>query len=332
MTFDQIISDLQKKIYYPVYFITGDEPYYIDEISSFIENNVLGDTEKEFNQTVVYGKDTDAASVMSYAKRFPMMSNYQLVIVKEAQDINKIEEIAPYIQNPLKSTILVLCYKYKKFDKRKSLARSIIKTGVYFESKKLYENQISAWINEYLGKKDYSITPKANLLLSQYLGTNLSKITNEISKLYINIPPNTQINEDHIEKNIGISKDFNVFELQKALGSRDIYKANQIINYFSANLKENPVVKVVSILYGFFSKILIYHHLKNKSRNEVASALSINPFFVNDFQVGARNYNINKLSKIISCLREYDLKSKGVESISTSDGDLFKEMIYKILH
>ena len=332
MTFDQIISDLQKKIYYPVYFLTGEEPYYIDEISSFIENNVLGDTEKEFNQTVIYGKDTDAASVMSYAKRFPMMSNYQLVIVKEAQDINKIEELAPYIQNPLKSTILVLCYKYKKFDKRKSLAKNIIKTGVFFESKKLYENQIFAWINEYLRKKDYSITPKANLLLSQYLGTDLSKITNEISKLYINIPPKTQINEDHIEKNIGIRKDFNIFELQIALGSKDIYKANQIINYFAANLKENPVVKVISILYGFFSKTLIYHYLKNKSRNEVASALSINPFFVNDYQIAAKNYNIKKLSKIISSIREYDMKSKGVENISTSDGDLFKEMIYKILH
>ena len=203
---------------------------------------------------------------------------------------------------------------------------------MFFESKKLYENQIFAWINEYLRKKDYSITPKANLLLSQYLGTDLSKITNEISKLYINIPPKTQINEDHIEKNIGISKDFNIFELQIALGSKDIYKANQIINYFAANLKENPVVKVISILYGFFSKTLIYHYLKNKSRNEVASALSINPFFVNDYQIAAKNYNIKKLSKIISSIREYDMKSKGVENISTSDGDLFKEMIYKILH
>ena len=332
MTFDQIISDLQKKIYYPVYFLTGEEPYYIDEISSFIENKILVNTEKEFNQTIVYGKETDVASIISYAKRFPMMSNYQLVIIKEAQDVNKIEELAPYVQSPLKSTILVLCYKYKKFDKRKSLAKKISQIGVFFDSKKLYENQISAWINEYLRKQDYTITPKGNLLLSQYLGTDLSKITNEISKLFINIPPKTQINEDHIEKNIGISKDFNVFELQKALGSRDILKANQIINYFASNLKENPIVKVISILYGFFSKILIYHHLKNKSKNEIASALSINPFFVNDFQVGARNYSITKLSKIISCLREYDLKSKGVENISTSDGDLFKEMIYKILH
>ena len=332
MTFDQIISDLQKKIYYPVYFLSGEEPYYIDEISSFIENNILPESEKGFNQTVIYGKDSDVESIMSYAKRFPMMSNYQLVIVKEAQDVNNIEELAPYIQNPLKSTILVLCYKYKKFDKRKSLAKNIIKTGVFFESKKLYENQISGWINEYLRKQDYTITTKANLLLSQYLGTDLSKITNEIGKLCINVPKKTQINEDHIEKNIGISKDFNVFELQKALGSRDIYKANQIINYFAANLKENPIVKVVSILYGFFSKIMLYHYLKNKSRNEVASALSINPFFVNDFQIGARNYNIKKLAKVISCLREYDLKSKGVESISTSDGDLYKEMIYKILH
>jgi len=332
MTFDQIISDLQKKIYYPVYFLTGDEPYYIDEISSFIENNILDDNEKEFNQTVIYGKDSDVASIFSYAKRFPMMSNYQLVIVKEAQDIDKIEELVSYIKKPLKSTILVFCYKYKKFDKRKAFAQSIKKTGVYFESKKLYENQISAWINEYLRKQDYSITPKANLLLSQYIGTDLSKITNEIGKLFINVPPKTQINEDHIEKNIGISKDYNIFELQKALGRKDVFKANQIINYFSANLKENPAVKVISILYGYFSKILLYHYLKNKSRNEIASALSINPFFISDYQIGAKNYNINKLSKIISLLREYDLKSKGVENISTSDGNLYKELIYKILH
>jgi DNA polymerase-3 subunit delta len=332
MNFEQIIGDLKNKIYYPVYFIAGEEPYYIDEISDYIEGNVLTDIEKEFNQTVIYGRETDVQAIISYAKRYPMMANYQVVIVKEAQDVQKIEELISYLENPLDSTLLVINYKYKKIDKRKSFFKQIDKKGVLFESKKLYDNQIAGWINSYVRERGYDITPKASAMLTEFLGADLSKVVNEISKLILNIPDKATINDELVERNIGISKDFNIFELQNAIGTRNILKANQIANYFAANPKENPLVKTITILFGYFSKLMIYHQLKDKSRNNAASALSINPFFVKDYQVASRNYNFQKLTKIISYLKEYDLKSKGVNNISTTDGELLKELLFKILH
>lgn len=332
MKFDQIITDLKNKNYQPLYLLAGEEAFFIDEISNYIEENVLDEGEKEFNQTVVYGKDTDVASIIGYAKRFPMMSNYQVVIVKEAQSIKNLDELIPYIEQPLKSTLLVICYKYKKIDKRKALVKKVDKLGVFFESNKLYENKIPEWINQQLIKNNYTIQPKAAVILTEFLGTDLSKISNEINKLMINLPTGSDISPSHIEENIGISKDFNVFELQSALGKKNIYKANQIINYFASNQKDNPLIKVVGILYSFFSKILIYHHLIDKNRNSVASALSVNPFFVQDYQIAARNYSADKLNRIISSLKEYDLKSKGVNNASATDGELMKELIFKILH
>jgi len=336
VTFEQIISDLKKKIYYPVYLLTGEESYYIDRISDFIENNVLTEEEKEFNQSIIYGRDVDVPTIISYAKRFPMMSNYQVVIVKEAQDLDKpkpkMEELVSYVENPLSSTILVLNYKYKKVDKRKKFAKLIAKKGVFFESKKLYDNQVQSWITNYIQNKNLKITPKASALLAEYLGTDLGKIANEVGKLTINLKEGEEINDILIEKNIGISKDYNIFELQKALAQRDIVKANRIANYFAANPKDNPIVKTIIILYNYFSSILLYHRLKDKSRNNVAAKLGINPFFVKDYEIAARNYNIAKVVKIISYLREYDLKSKGVDNISATDGELLKELLFKILH
>jgi len=332
MTFDQIINDLKNKIYYPVYFLSGEEPYYIDLITDYIEKNVLSEEEKEFNQTILYGKDVDAHLIASSAKRFPMMSNYQVVIVKEAQDVKKLDELQPYIENPLESTILVLCYKYKKLDKRKVFTKTIQKKGVFYESQKLYENKVPEWIRNYLNDKGYQITLKASVLISEHLGTDLERIVNEISKLTINIPEKTEITEEHVEANIGISKDYNIFELQKALGKKDISKANMIVNYFAANEKDNPIVKVVAILNGFFVKTMIFHQLKNKSKNSVATALSVHPFFVQDYQIAARSYNMKKLAAIISYLREYDLKAKGVDNVSVKDGELLKELVFKILH
>lgn len=332
MNFDQILSDLKNKIYYPVYFLAGEESYYIDEISDYIEEHVLTDVEKEFNQTVIYGRETDVLSIISNAKRYPMMANYQVVIVKEAQDIKDIDDLLPYIENPLDSTLLVINYKYKKIDKRKSFYKQVAKKGVLFESKKLYDNKIAGWINNYVKEKGYEITPKACVMLTEYLGSNLSKVVNEISKLILNVPENATINDELVERNIGISKDFNIFELQNAIGTKNILKANQIANYFAANSKENPLIKTVSILYGYFTKLMIFHQLTDKSRNNVASALSVNPFFVQDYQVAARNYSLQKLIKIIDLLKEYDLKTKGVNNISTSDGELLKELLFKILH
>ncbi|MCD4729302.1 MAG: DNA polymerase III subunit delta [Bacteroidales bacterium] len=332
MNFEQILNDLKNKIYYPAYFLAGEESYYIDQISDYIEDNVLTDVEKEFNQTVIYGRETDVQSIISNAKRYPMMANYQVVIVKEAQEIKNIDELLPYIENPLDSTLLVINYKYKKIDKRKSFFKQIGKKGVLFESKKLYDNQIAGWINSYVRERGYDITPKASAMLTEFLGTDLSKVVNEITKLILNVPEKATINDELVERNIGISKDFNIFELQNAIGGRNILKANQIGNYFAANPKDNPLVKTTTILFGFFSRLMIYHQLKDKSRNSVASALSINPFFVKDYQMATKNYNLQKLSGIISLLKEYDLKSKGVNNISTTDGELLKELLFKILH
>jgi len=334
ISFENILLNLKNKIYSPVYFLFGEEPYFIDVISDFIEENVLSDVEKEFNQTIIYGKDIDVPTLISFARRFPMMSNYQIIIVKEAQDLNKIEELEPYILNAMESTLLVLCYKYEKFDRRKSFCKSIEKKGILFESARIYDNKIPDWIADYVRKQNYSISTKACFLLAEFLGNDISKIVNEISKLIINIPAKQEITEEYIEKNIGISKDYNVFELQKALGKKDVLKSNQIINYFAANPRENPLVKVIPLLFSYFSKILIYHHLADKSRNNVASALSINPFFVGDYQQAATNYSSSKIISIISILREYDLKAKGVDSSGTSfsDGELLKELIFKVLH
>ncbi|MFZ4521312.1 MAG: DNA polymerase III subunit delta [Bacteroidales bacterium] len=332
ISFDNLMGDLKNQIYHPVYLLHGEESYFIDMVSDYIEQHVLSDLEKEFNQTIAYGKDSNVFNLMSYAKRFPMMANYQVLIVKEAQDLDKIEDFQTYVEHPLTSTILVLCYKYGKLDKRKGLYKAIEKHGIAFESAKLYDNKIPEWINDYLHQRKYAITPKAAALLTEFLGADLGKIVNEIQKLLINIPPGTEINETYVEKNIGISKDFNVFELQKALARKDVLKANQIILYFAANLRENPLVKVIPILSAYFSKVLAFHYLADKSKNSVAAALGVNPFFVADYQQAAKTFPVGKTIAIISYLREYDLKAKGVDNVSAGDGELMKELIFKILH
>jgi len=332
MTYEQIIQNIQNKIYQPVYFLSGDEPFFIDQISEMIEKSVLTDSEKEFNQTILYGRETDVPNIVSYAKRFPMMSNHQVLIVKEAQNLDKIEELDTYAKQPLDSTILVICYKYKKFDQRKALAKTVKKTGIFFESKKLYDNQIPQWIMEHMQVSGYKITPKATALLNEFLGNDLSKISNEMGKIRINVPAETTITDAVIEEYIGISKDYNVFELQKALGNKDIVKANRIINHFAANQKENPLVKVVGFLFAFFNKVMIYHQTTNKSKKVVAAALGVHPYFVRDYQQASVKYSLRKLIHIISLLREYDMKAKGVGNHTSTDGDLMKELIFKILH
>jgi DNA polymerase III subunit delta len=332
ISFDHLMQDLRNKIYYPVYLLHGEESYFIDEISGFIEENVLDEQEKEFNQTIVYGKDSNVSNLIGYAKRFPMMANYQVIIIKEAQDLDKLDDFQPYVENPLKSTLLVFCYKYGKLDKRKGLYKSIEKSGIAFESARFYDHKIPDWIHEYLGRHNCTISQKAAFLLTEFWGNDLSKVANELDKLLINATAGSEITEEYVEKNIGISKDFNVFELQKAIGKKEVFKANQIVRYFAANPRENPLVKVIPILYSFFSKILLFHYLPDKSRNSVASSLSVNPFFIPDYQIAAKNYPLRKLITIIGILREYDLKAKGVESTALPDGELMKELIFKILH
>jgi DNA polymerase-3 subunit delta len=333
MKLEEILTDLKNKIYKPVYLLHGEEEYYIDIITDYIAKNILGEADKEFNQTVLYGKDVNSGVIIDTAKRFPMMSNYQVVIVKEAQVLRDLDELARYVEKPVETTILVICHKHKAYDSRKALAKGVKKNGVLFKSDRLYDNKIPAWINSQIKTEGYSITPEGARLLTGSLGSDLTKIKMELDKLILNLKPGEVINEDIIEKNIGISKDFNVFELQKAMGSGDTYKANLIVMHFAANQKTNPFVLTTTLLYQFFAKILIFHSLKDKSKdNSVAAELSVNPFFVKDYRSAAKRFSLARTIHAISLLREYDLKSKGVNNASDTHGELLKEMVFKMMH
>jgi DNA polymerase-3 subunit delta len=338
MTAPEIIKDLKNRKFKPVYLLHGDEPYFIDQISNYIEHKLLSDTEKGFNQTVLYGKDTDAMTAINAAKRYPMMSDYQVVMVKEAQDMKwgkddddkkHINPILSYLENPLPSTILVFCYKYGKFDKRKKTYKAIDKNGQIFESAPLYDSKIPAWIEGYITDRKYKISPQASAMLSEYLGNDLSKIANELDKLMLNISQGEEISLKQIQDNIGISKEYNVFELQSAITRKDAFKVNQIVNYFEANQKANPIVLVLGNLNNFFSKVLAYHYVKDKSN--AGREIGVSPYFLKDYEQAARNYNLGKTFQVISLLREYDVKSKGVES-NAGPGALLKELMFKILH
>ena len=333
MDFDVIIQNLKKKIIHPIYLLQGEEPYYIDEISDYIEKNVLTDAEKGFNQTVFYGKDSNALTIAESCLRFPMMAQRQVIIVKEAQSLAKIEIFASYAEKPLVSTVLVLNHKYKNLDSRTKLAKAIKKNGVVFTSEKLKDYKLPGWIENYLSKREYSITPQAAQLLSSYLGADLGKVANELNKLIVAVKDTNRITAEHIEKNIGLSKEFNLFELQNALGEKNIFKANQIIQYFGANPTANPVQRTIPTLFGFFSNMFAWHFLKDKSESAVAAELGIHPFAAKNVVAAAKRYTPTKLYEIIGILREYDMKTKGFEvSGMVSTADLQKEMIYKILH
>lgn len=327
----QLVADIKNGLIKPIYFLMGEEPYYIDKISDFIEENVLSEEQKGFNQMVLYGRDISIEDIVENAKRYPMMSERQVVIVKEAQDLSRIiEKLVSYAENPQLSTVLVLNYKYKKIDKRKALYKAIKKVGVVYESKKLYDNQVADWIRRVLASKNYTISPKAAQMLVEFLGTDLNKINNELEKLQIILPKGSEITPELIEVNIGISKDFNNFELRKAIGERNVVKTYQIINYFGANPKDNPMVVTVSLLFSFFIQLLQFHGLSDKSPRNVASSLGINPYFVNDYVLAARNFPMKKVSAVISALREFDMKGKGVNSNAIPQGDLLKELIVRI--
>src|SRR5476651_413916 len=340
MTAPEILKDIKNRKYKPIYLLHGDEPYFIDQVSNFVEHHLLSDAEKGFNQTVLYGKDTDVMTVLNAAKRYPMMADYQVVLIKEAQDMKwgaesddkkSINPLLNYLENPLPSTILVFCYKYGKFDKRKKTYKAIEKAGLVFESAPLYDSKIPAWVEGYLTEKGYRVNQQASLMLAEYLGNDLSKIANELDKLMLNVAAGQEITLKHIHDNIGISKEYNVFELQTALSKKDAFKVNQIINYFEANPKANPIILTLGNLNTFFSKVLAYHYVKDKSQQNVARELGVNPYFVKDYELAGRSYNYPKTMQVISYLREYDLKSKGVES-NAPHGELMKELMFKILH
>jgi DNA polymerase-3 subunit delta len=329
-----LVEDIKKGQIRPIYFLMGEEPYYIDKLSDFIEDNVLDESEKGFNQMVLYGRDVTIDDIVSNAKRYPMMSERQVVIVKEAQDLSRtIEKLSAYAENPQPTTVLVVNYKYKKIDKRKALYKSINKGGgVVYESKRLYDNQVPDWIRRVLKGQGYDISLKAAQMLVEFLGADLSKINNELNKLKIVLPKGTQITPEHIEDNIGISKDFNNFELRKAVGERNIVKAHQIAKYFADNPKDNPMVMTVALLFNFFSQLLHLHGMSDKNPRSVASALRINPYFVNEYLTAARNYPMKKVSAVVALLREFDVKSKGVGANAVPQGDLLKELLVRIMN
>lgn len=333
MSYEQIIGDLKNKVYKPVYFLWGEEAYYIDLLSSFIAGNVLSEAEQSFNQTTLYGKDSEAAQVSDLARRFPMMASHQVVVLKEAQDMKSFGELIHYVEKPQPSTLLVINYKYKKPDKRQKIFKVLEKKAVWFESKKMYDNQVPGWIAAYASKQKYSMEPKAAALLAEFLGSDLSKIVNEVEKLTVAIGKQGEtITPALVEKHIGFSKDFNQFELQDALGKRDVLKAMRIIKYFAENEKKYPFPLTIISLYYFFSKLLLFHYTKDKSKQNLAATLKVNPFFVKDYEAAARRYSAAKLVEIISLLRVYDMRSKGYEGSTTPSKELTRELIFRILH
>lgn len=329
----KIINDIKSGNIKPIYFFMGDEPYYIDKLTEYIEQNVLQEHERDFNQTVLYGRDVTIEDIVGNAKRFPMMADRQVVVVREAQELSRtIDKLESYVENPQTTTVLVFAYKYKTLDKRKKVTKLLGKHGVVFESKKMYDNQVGTWINRILSGKGYSIEPKANAMLVEFLGNDLSRISNELNKLQIILPKSHTITPKDIEENIGFSKDFNVFELQNALGSRNQLKAYQIAQYFADNPKDNPMVVTTSLVFSYFIKVLKYHGLKDKNPKTAAPILGVSPFFMKDYEVALKNYPMKKVSAIVSSLRDIDIKSKGVSANNLPTHDLLKEMLVKIFN
>ncbi len=335
---DSILSDLKNNKYSPVYFLQGDEPFFIDQVSDYIEKNALDEAAKGFNQMVMYGKDVSINDVISNARRFPMMSERQVVIVKEAQnikDINKEEgskRLLEYIENPLPSTILVMCHKYKKIDQRKKLGKEIAKRSVFLNTKRMYDNQLPDWIKKYVYSIGYKINDEAVHLINNFIGNNLERISNELKKILINFKDENEIASEHVYRYIGVSKEYNVFELTKALANKNAVKANSIINYFAANPKDNSVIGVIAVLYLFFSRLMHVYYMDNKSEGNIASAFKI-PFTAGrDFKIALNHYDLRKLESVISDLRNADMQAKGISASSLDEGQILKELIFRILH
>ncbi len=336
-TYYQLAKDFQKRSFVNIYLFYGDEPYYIDELSDYLTEHVLTDTEKEFNQTVLYGRDSTAAHVVNCSKQFPMIGETQLVVLREAQDMDiKKEEnlslLLSYINRPLQSTILVICYKYKAPPAKLIKILAASEKAVTIESKRKYENEMPAWITAQVKNSGYSISDKAAIMLVEYLGTNLEKINNELSKLYINLPKGKAITEDVIELYIGISKDYNIFEFQKALAKKDVLKVNKIANHFALNPGENSIFKTIPMLFNFYSKVLLMHSLTDKSEASIMSKAKLSSYNKYDYFDAYRNYNAKKVQNIIGWLRECNIRALGIDNYSADHGELLRELVFKIVH
>ncbi len=334
LTCDDILKELRAKQYRPVYYLMGEEAYYIDLISDYIINNVLSETEKEFNLTVVYGADTDVATIINAAKRYPMMAEHQVIVVKEAQAVRNMDELIYYVQKPLRSTILVLCHKHGTIDRRKKLAVEIEKSGVLFESKKIRDAQLPTFITAYMKRKGIEIEHKATEMLTDFIGADLSRMVSELEKLIITLPEGQKrVTPEQIEKNIGISKDYNNFELRNALIEKDVLKANRIIKYFEENPKTNPIQMTLSILFSFYANLMLAYYAPDRSEQGIAATLGLrSPWLARDYMNAMRKFTGVKTMQIIGDIRRADAKSKGVRNATMTDGDILRELVFKILH
>ncbi len=334
MEYNTILKDLKDRKFKPVYFLQGEEPYFIDEISNYIAKNVLDESERDFNQSVLYGKDIEVQDILNEAKQYPMMADYRVVIVKEAQELSRtIGNLADYFANPTLTTILVICYKYKKLDGKTKVAKDLKKIDYLFTSEKVKDYKIGEWIVSEGKNRGLTVNPKAAMLMSEFLGDDLNKIIKTFEKLLIVLEGETLIDEKAVYNHVGISREYNVFELQKALAKKDVMKSNMIANHFGNNSKNYPMVVTLSFLYGFFVKVLNYHALNGKvPQQEISQKMGVNPYFLKDYAAAAQMYPMGKLAKIIGYLRDADLKAKGVGASNISESELMKELVFKILH
>ncbi len=334
--FEIIKNDIINRRFKPIYLFMGDESFFIDELTELLSQTVLSETEKDFNMLTFYGVDSDVNDIIASARRYPMMADYQLIIVKEAQNLDKFELLDVYAKNPMLTTILVLNYKHGTIDKRKAVVKKIDKIGVVYESKKLYDNQMPGFIISYLKAKNIGIDMKSAQMLSDFIGNDISKLIPQLQKLEVSLPSqpaNRRITAEMIEKNVGISKDYNNFELVKAVANKDISAASKIVDHFNKNSKENPIMVTVSVLFNYFSNLLECFWLPRKDESSVMAALNIkSSFFVRDYMAGIRSYNAKKVMEIITDLRTVDAASKGIDNISATHGELLKVLIYKIMH
>lgn len=333
-SYEVICNDILHRRFKPVYLLMGDEAYFIDNLTELLTSTVLTETEKDFNMLTFYGVDADVNAIISSARRFPMMAEHQLIVVKEAQHLEQLELLDHYARNPMPSTVLVINYKHGSIDKRKALVKNIDAIGVVFESKKLYDNQIPAFITTYFREKEIGIDEKSAHMLADYVGNDISKLIPQLQKLEVSLSEGSRrVTSDLIEKNVGISKDYNNFELQNAIIRKDFLTANRIVDYFGKNPKDNPMMATVTVLFNYFSNLLECFWLPRKDEQSIMAALNMrSSYFVRDYLTGLRNYNANKVIEIISDLRTFDARSKGIDNISASQGELLKELVYRIMH
>lgn len=329
---EKILADWKNKNFKPIYWLEGDEPYFINRIMDYAEHKILTEAETGFNLTVFYGRDADWAAVINACRRYPMFSERQVVLLKEAQQMKDIDKLDGYIENPLSSTIFVVSYKDKKVDGRSKLAKTLKQKGELFTTKKIYDNQLPDWTNKMLQQQGFTINQRALLMLVDHIGNDLNRIQNEIEKLAVNLESRKNITEDDIEKYIGISKEFNVFELQNALAKKDFSKAIRIIQYFEANPKAAPIQMILPALYNFFSKVFMVFTVESNDEKTIAVALGIHPFFIKDYMQASKNYSYQGVEKILLLLHQYNLRSVGVYDAGTGDAGLLKEMVIKMMN